>query len=455
LTLEIAAATLSPMISNVRFAVLSLFLAASLQAQVPQTPADVKGPFETGSDAAPFRAFHLVQAPVAGSLLLKKGDRLAIIGDSITEQKKYSRIIETYLTVCVPQLETTARQFGWSGETAEGFARRMASDCLRFKPTIATLFYGMNDHRYRPYDPENGQWYRDQYTAVVRGLLGVGARVVLGSPGSVGRVPTWTKSDAYSRQDLNLNLATLRNIDIDIAAKEGVRFADVFWPMLKLDYEAHQRFGSDYAVPGKDGVHPGWAGQVVMAYCFLKSMGLDGDIGTVTVDLAGSKAVGSAGHTVSGFSDGVLSVRSKRYPFCAEGALDSDSSIRSGMTLVPFNQELNRFILKATGGSASSYKVTWGATTKTYAAAALAKGVNLADDFAINPFTDAFKKVDEAVAAKQNYETHQIKTMFHGPEMQQEPEAVVELTERIRRPLADAIKKSFVPVEHQIRIEAE
>jgi len=331
----------------------------------------------------------------------------------------------------------------------------MENDCLRFVPTIATLCYGMNDHRYRTYDPENGQWYRAHYTTVVRGLKNVGARVVLGSPGSVGKVPSWTKSDAYSLKDLNLNLATLRNIDIDIAAKEGVRFADVFWPMLKLDYEAHQRYGADYAVPGKDGVHPGWAGQLVMAYCFLEALGLDGEIGTLTVDLGTSKATGSAGHAVSRFADGVLSVRSTRYPFCAEGDPDNDNSIRSGMTLVPFNEELNRFVLKANGGNAEKYKVTWGSTSRTYSAAELAEGVNVAADFVVNPFTDAFKKVDEAVAAKQGYETRQVKMMFHGPEMQQQPDAVVALTESIRQPMAAAIADSFVPVEHTIRIEAE
>jgi lysophospholipase L1-like esterase len=454
LTLAVAAANVTDMISNVRLSFLSLLLVASLQGQVPQTPSDVKGPFEPGSEAAPFTEFRLVRAPSADSLLLKKGDRLAIIGDSITEQKMYSRIMETYLTVCVPQLEITARQFGWSGETAEGFARRMASDCLRFNPTIATLCYGMNDHRYRTYDPENGQWYRNQYTAVVRGLLDAGARVVIGSPGSVGKVPGWTKSDSFSLQDLNLNLATLRNIDIDIAATEGVRFADVFWPMLKADHEARQRFGADYAVPGKDGVHPGWAGQLVMAYCFLEALGLDGDIGLLTVDLATSKASGSDGHTVTGFTDGVVSVRSVRYPFCAEGDPDSDNSIRSGMTLVPFNEELNRLTLKATGGKAANYRVTWGQTAKIYSADKLAEGINLAAEFVINPFTDAFKKVDEAVAAKQNYETRQIKTMFHGPEIQAAPDAVVALTEKVRQPLAAAIATSFIPVDHQIRIEA-
>jgi len=455
LTLAVAAASVADMISNVRFAFLSLLLVASLQAQVPQTPSDVKGPFEPRSDVAPFTEFRLVRAPSADSLLLKKGDRLAIIGDSITEQKMYSRIMETYLTVCVPQFDVTVRQFGWSGETAEGFARRMENDCFRFKPTVATLFYGMNDHRYRPYDPENGQWYRDNYSTVVRGLLGAGARVVIGSPGSVGKVPGWTKSDAFSLQDLNLNLATLRNIDIDIAATEGVRFADVFWPMLEADHGARQRFGADYAVPGKDGVHPGWAGQLVMAYCFLEALGVDGDIGLLTVDLATSKASGSDGHTVTGFKDGVVNIRSTRYPFCAEGDPDSDNSIRSGMTLVPFNEELNRLTLKVTGGTAAKYKVTWGPTSKSYSADELAEGINLAADFVINPFTDAFKKVDEAVAAKQNYETRQIKTMFHGPEFQAAPDTVVAVTETVRQPLADAIATSFVPVDHQIRIEAE
>lgn len=75
--------------------------------------------YEAKPDDAAFAKFNPRLAPPPGPLLLKKGDRLAIIGDSITEQKIYSRIIETYLTVCVPQLEIQARQYGWSGERTE------------------------------------------------------------------------------------------------------------------------------------------------------------------------------------------------------------------------------------------------------------------------------------------------------------------------------------------------
>ena len=106
------------------------------------------------------KKFRPLPAPPTRGLLLKAGDRLAICGDSITEQKMYSRLIEDYLTMCVPELNVTVRQYGWSGERAPGFLGRMTNDCLRFKPTIATTCYGMNDHEYRPYEQRIGDTYR-------------------------------------------------------------------------------------------------------------------------------------------------------------------------------------------------------------------------------------------------------------------------------------------------------
>jgi hypothetical protein len=93
---------------------------------------------ETKPDAAFFEKFQPVKAPAISGPALKKGDRLAICGDSITEQKLYSRIMEDYLTMCAPQLRVTVRQYGWSGEKVPGFLARMTNDCLRFNPTIAT-----------------------------------------------------------------------------------------------------------------------------------------------------------------------------------------------------------------------------------------------------------------------------------------------------------------------------
>src|SRR5256884_1472073 len=413
------------------------------------------GQFQSKPENPYFAKFNPVKAPRPTGLLLKKGDRLAICGDSITEQKMYSRILETYLTVCAPELEVTVRQYGWSGERAPGFLARMTNDCLRFKPNIATTCYGMNDHEYRPYEERIGQTYREKSVEIVESFKANGARVVQGSPGCVGKMPGWVKSASGTVEDLNLNLCNLRNIGIEIAEQEKVGFADVFWPMLTAGFEARKQYGEDYAMAGKDGVHPGWAGHLIMATAFLKGLGLDGEIGTFTVDLAHNQATVSKGHELISFKDGELQIRSRRYPFCAMCDLDSDTSIRSGMSLVPFDSELNRLMLVVKNAPARNYKVTWGKETKTYSTEQVNKGVNLADDFPTNPFSEPFAKVDGAVAAKQGYETRQIKDLFHGPEGKTDMDLAAKLTEEVRTPLARAIAGAFTPVTHTIRTGAE
>ena len=203
--------------------------------------------------------------------------------------------------------------------------------------------------------------------------------------------------------------------------------------MLTAGVTAQKEYGANYAIAGHDGVHPGWAGHTVMAYAFLKAMGLKGDIGTLIVDLKKSKMKTSTGHELVSAKDGVFTIKSSRYPFCAcvpdgQGAAsypvcekddpEKDNSIRSAMTLIPFNQDLNRLMLKANQRqSRGAATKSPGATeSKTFTADQLARGINLAAEFPCNPFCEAFAKVDAAVAAKQAFETRQIKQAFRSPE---------------------------------------
>jgi lysophospholipase L1-like esterase len=420
--------------------------------------------------AAPgLEKFKPIPAPKTSRLILEEGDRLAICGDSITEQKMYSRIMEDYLTMCVPELKITVRQYGWSGERASGFLARMTNDCLRFKPTIATTCYGMNDHEYKPYEERIGKTYREKTAAIDEAFKANGVRVVQGSAGCVGKMPTWVKSANGTIDDLNLNLCTLRNVGIEVAEQEKVNFADVFWPMLTAGVKAHEKYGPDYAISGKDGVHPGWAGHTVMAYAFLKAFGLNGAIGVFSVDLKSNKMKVSKGHEVVSQKDGEFTIKSSRYPFCGcipetngpptypvcdRDDIKKDGSIRSGMTLVPFNQDLNRLTLVVKNGK-GSYRVVWGSEGKTFTAEQLAHGINLAEEFVNTPFGEAFAKVDSAVAAKQAFETKQIKQLFRSPGAKIDMEGVAAESEKERAPLAEAIQAAFVPVTHTIKIVAE
>ena len=135
-------------------------------------------------------------------------------------------------------------------------------------------------------------------------------------------------------------------------------------------------------------------------------------------------------------------------------------------------------ILRVSNAPAKGCRVTWGTQSRTYSADELRRGVNLAADFGSNPFSDAFKTVDAAVAAKQAYETKQIKKIFHElvggrvkpEELDKDPELkrlaslrdvngklnrneIARETELVRAPLAAAIKAAFVPVTHTIIVQ--
>jgi lysophospholipase L1-like esterase len=399
-----------------------------------------------------FQGLLLLEAPQPKELFLHTGDRLAICGDSITEQRRYSRIMETYLTVALPELKISTRQYGWSGEQATGFLHRMTNDVLRFAPTVATTCYGMNDHHYQAYEPAIGEAYGANMTDVILAFQAAGTRVITGAPGCIGmQNPRWANNPSTPKEK-NISLCMLRDIDIEIADVEHTGFADVFWDMYLAQYKALQRYGTNYTLAGKDSVHPGWAGHLVMAYAFLKGLDVPGDIGTFTVNLAANKVTVSSGHQLISWKGGVLTVRSLRYPFCATGAAEDPDSIRSGMALVPFNQELNRLMLVVKGGKAGSYKITWGPTEHAYSAEQLALGINLAADFEVNPFAEAFKAVDEAVAKKQEFETKQIKEQFHGEAGKADMGKTVAETEKERAPLVAAIQAAFVPVTHTLTI---
>ncbi len=413
--------------------------------------------------------YNLVTAAPPSPLSLRQGDRLAICGDSITEQKMYSRIIEDYLTMCAPQLEVSVRQYGWGGERAPGFLGRMTNDCLRFNPTVATTCYGMNDHEYRQYEPRIGMTYRSNSLAILEAFRARGVRVVQGSPGCVGKVPGWTKRTNDTVDELNWNLAQLRNFGLQLARTEGAGFADIFPLMIEAGATAKSQYGPDYAIAGKDGVHPGWAGHTIMAYAFLKALGLGETLATFEVDLSANSASASPGHQVVRVKPGEFEIRSSRYPFCVcapagdssaypvcgQDGPHSDNSIRSGLTLAPFNQSLNRFMLIVRNPQARAYRVAWGNTSRRFDSEQLALGLNLAAEFPENPFSPYFAKVDAAVLAKQTFETRQIKQEFRAPEAIHNLAAVVARTEREREALVRAVQAAFVPVTHTLRITPE
>lgn len=395
------------------------------------------------------------------NLVLKKNDLVAIVGDSITEQKLYSKLIEAYLLAVRPDLELRTIQLGWGGERAPAFANRMKNDLLSFHPNVVTLCYGMNDGCYGPYNDSIGKIYEVNMRKIIETLKNTGIQVIVGTPGVVD-TKTWRNPQLANVY--NATLGKLSEIDKKIAEDYSERFADLHSLMLEVMKNAKAAYSEDYHVAGKDGVHPFINGHLVMAYAFLKAMGFDGNVGIVTVAWNG-KAEASEGHKVVAFKDGKAVVESSRYPFCFQGQQDkSPSSVRSILQFLPFNQELNRFMLVVTNLPSAKAEVKWGKNVKVFTKEQLERGINLADEFQENnPFSANFDKLMNEIAKKQSFETNAIKNILNKkPFMYAEfkddkdaIDAINSLEKKLRDKEIDFQKKVsaiVIPVTYEIEI---
>lgn len=394
--------------------------------------------------------------------LLPPNARVAVIGDSITEQKIYSKYIETYLLACTGRSDIKVFQFGWSGERAGGFAARLENDLAVFNPNVATTCYGMNDGSYKPYEPAIGAEYEKNMRAVIAGLQKVGVKVMaIGSPGGVD--PDYFKRPTIKGELYNENLAQLRDIAKKLAEENKQPFANVHDTMMSALTKSKAALGKEYGPFGGDGFHPAPAGQLLMAQAFLKALGFDGEIGTITVDMKGECAA-SSGHVIKARQGASLTLESTKWPFCFDADPKSAGSNRSILPFTSFNQDLNRLTLKVKNLDFVKAKVTWGAQTQEFTREQLEAGINLAVEFTKTPFDGAFTNLMNAIGLKESFETTLIKNLVThmrviAAEAAEDPK-VAEALAKLKKKLADEhakmdanVRKQVVPVTHTIKVE--
>lgn len=383
---------------------------------------------------------------------LTDGERILLIGDSITEGRRLSRLIESYLWLCQPRAPADIRNVAKGGETAAKFLSRIDQDALRHSPTVALVAYGMNDSGYSGNNENGIREYMSASDQVIQRLMESGCRVILAAPGCIGRLPPWPfiaeRKDTLA--GLNGTLLHIRDAASTIAARWRVPFVDHFWNLFRARTLAREMYGRNYELCGMDdGVHPSWAGHVVMAHGILDALGCDGHISSITVDLAEGCASVDGGPMINrADQDGIFRFTSLIHPFCAEGRHDADWSVRSGMTLVPFAERFNRMQLRVIGHRQCRYRVDWMNQRKEmeehhiFAAGQLASGINLAEEYQLNPFTPSFRRIDDLVLKKQLIESRM--TWTHDA-------AEIAGLEIQRNECMERLRRERVPVEHCLR----
>ena len=292
-------------------------------------------------------------------------------------------------------------QFGWVAGEPAGFLKQLDTAVLPYKPTVVLTEFGN-------YGVDVNTFAKAE-TDLVEALKKGGVRViVLGSPECIDSFAY--QNDPAKAAAQNKLLGSLADIAKDVAAKEGVVYADVFGTTLAAMQKAKAAKGESYALDAD-------AFNLAIASAFLKALGCPGDIGTITVDFAAGTAEGTAGQKIVSYKDNAMVVESSRFAFWYPGhGVGADNPPPwPALKYLTFDQDLNRYLLVVKNLPTAQTKVYWGDLQRDYASDELAKGVNLAADLpAWNPFGGPVSGVDNGVRGQQQDERIAVTALIQG-----------------------------------------
>ncbi len=338
------------------------------------------------------------------------GDIPAVfLGDSITEQRMYTTLVETYVLTRFPTWKISFRNAGWGGDTVwltrrGDFNTGLQRDVLSLQPKSVTIDFGMNDAR-----GGDGAYpkYIEYSTKLVEALKKAGARVALITASPEEKY----EADAPAGSSYNLMLKKYSDGLKEIADKENVPFVDQLTPVIHF-IEAGRKSGLlSKTVPlagGKekcltnDGVHPNWGGHLIMATAILKGLRAPALVSSASLD-AGTRSIIAAKGCAIEWQDAPNDVvQFKRTDEALPWPIDPECDLALKIPGFDPATALNRYELKVKGLKAASYKLTMDDhEIGTYSSADLANGVNLGF-VRQGPIYDQGQKLLKAVVDKNN-----------------------------------------------------
>jgi lysophospholipase L1-like esterase len=391
----------------------------------------------------------------ARDFFFKDGDRVVMMGDSITEQHLYSNYVEMWTVSRFPAWKLTFRNVGIGGDTSTGGNRRFKRDVLPYKATAMTVDFGMNDAGYRAFD-------EPRFGAYMKGLQGIadqakaaGVRVAWVTPQPIEYKPG-TKGESY-----NMTLEKFAEGVQEIAKKNGGLFVDQFHPYWQVIRKARDA-GEKGRITAGDAVHPGPPGQSLMAASILKGLHFPRLVSRVEITLTATglpevraenckvSEVGGKGGAGGGVPTSVEFTRlDGALPFFPEKA-------RSILKWAPLLREMNHYELRVKGLKPGRYEIRLGDTkVAEHSAEELAKGVNLAHGaLEAGPVAEQVRKVWKAVVEKNRYFHDQVfrGVVLNGKLTAEQRRTLFEQRMERMPELDAAVRETLVMHPHRVEI---
>lgn len=219
--------------------------------------AAIRGPLLLGlAWIASVAAQNAAAADPPSPWILKDGDRVVLVGDTLIERDQRHGYLETILTLANPDRDATFRNLGWSADTTRGLSRAgfdppeagfhaLREQVLAAKPTVLIVGYGMAES----FDGQAGlSRFVEGYNAFLDAIAPTGARLILLSPlPHEALSPPLPDPTAHNR-DLRLYSQAISAI----ARERGATFVDLFGEFESL----RKQRGPDAPPDTDNGIHP-------------------------------------------------------------------------------------------------------------------------------------------------------------------------------------------------------
>lgn len=227
--------------------------------------------------------------------IFKEGDRVAIVGNSITCGGHFHSYIWLYYMTHFPDARIEIFNEGVGGDVASSISKRL-DKVFEHDPTIVTLSFGMNDTGYMDFTkPENQAKGEANVKDSEKSYMEIEAeydrhpgvkKILIGS----SPYDETTKFNKVPFPGKNEYIIEISDFLKDRAKTKGWKYVDFNRPMTEINMR-EQNSDSTFTLCGGDRIHPANNGQLVMAYLFLKAQGLAGQpVADIVID-ASSKSV--------------------------------------------------------------------------------------------------------------------------------------------------------------------
>ena len=209
---------------------------------------------------------------IYGKVDLKDGDTFVFLGDSITHQCLYTQYVEDYFYTRMPKVRIHFHNAGVGGDRAQNALDRFEDDVAAFKPKYVTILLGMNDGSYRDFDKATFDTYQAGMTTILDKIEALGATAIPMTPTMFDSRAKKLRGDNGEPRNSHYNgvLSLYGSWLREQSLNRGLGFVDMWSPLNNLTLEK-RKVDANWTMIA-DAIHPGQAGQTVMAAAFINDM---------------------------------------------------------------------------------------------------------------------------------------------------------------------------------------